>query len=356
VLERAGYVNTAWEMAKSRYVLKAIVSHTSKDFADIMASILPGVLTAVEILAVSTGIGAGIGALAGGVGAGPGAAAGFAVGLEILDLLGVGFLAAYVGSKIGTVGSTMKSAVRTAWNSCGNTYLLDRAAHQFADAVGIFYSLLLQALAAYAAKEGLGRASEALGKTKYGKAMVAWLQRGKWTSNLEVWFREIGVTRAPLTEANLKTTLDFLKDRRFGREGLRFSEMDFGKEVNYIRGMDLHNPVRVRILKAGTEVVQRRLQGGATGNFFTEVGTAPESLGIDTTGRVQVRFRVVKDTEVLESTVAEFRLRAASPEEYQAIGGKQYAGRGVQFMIDNEAKLGLKEIESPTGPPTSKPK
>src|SRR5580692_547347 len=105
VLERAGYVNTAWELAKARYVLKAIVSHTSKDFADIMASILPGVITAVEILAVSTGIGAGIGALAGGVGAGPGAAAGFAVGLEILDLLGVGFLAAYVGSKIGTVGS-----------------------------------------------------------------------------------------------------------------------------------------------------------------------------------------------------------------------------------------------------------
>jgi hypothetical protein len=271
-------------------------------------------------------------------------------------LLGVGFLAAYVGSKIGTVGATMKSAVRTAWNSCGNAFLLDQAARQFADAVGIFYSLLLQALAAYAAKEGLGRATEVLGKTKYGKAMVAWIQRGKWTTNLEVWFKEIGATRAPLTETNLRTSLDFLKDRRFGRENQRFSEMDFNKEVSYIRGMDLHNPVRVRVLKAGTEVVQRRLPSGATGNFFTEVGTSPETLGIDTTGRIQVRFRVVKDTEVLESTVAEFRMRAASPEEYQAIAGKQYAGRGVQFMIDNEAKLGLKEIEPPTGAPASKPK
>jgi len=178
LLVRAGYVNDAWEIAKTKYAADAIVRHTSQDFHEILSGLLVGLLLSIKIVGGATAagalIGGGIGAIFGGVGAAPGAAVGarlgFALGMAILEWLGLGFLMVYIASHLGEVGSKMQSGASLAWNSCGNRGNIDHAAQEFAEALGIFFSLVLQAIVAYLAKEmggaAKGRISEALAKLR----------------------------------------------------------------------------------------------------------------------------------------------------------------------------------------------
>jgi hypothetical protein len=334
LLDRTHFVWLAFNASRGKYTRDALVKHTSADFAEIVQGIVPGFIAAAGILVVSTGVGAGIGSLAGGVGAAPGAAAGFAVGLEILEALGLVSIIVYVKDRMKAVDRRFGMAIHTAWDSNGDPFIIDRAAHQFADATGGFFALVMEGVLAFAAKEGIAKASEVLGKTKYGRVLVEWLRRGKWRDNVQSWLDAMGQSKAPeLMRTRLKTALDFVKNRRYGRDNLRFSEMEFDKEVNFVRGIDLHNDVRITKLRAGTEVIRY----GEKGNFYTEVGTASGKLGFDATGKPFTRFTVAKDIDVLESTAAEFRMKASDAAEYAKSTGKYYGGRGRQYMIDNEA-------------------
>ena len=347
LLDQSGYVINAWRLAQDRYITQAIVDQTSRDFRDAIDSIIPGLLAAVGALLVTTGVGAAVGAIGGGVGAAPGAAAGFAIGLEILNWLGLGFLIAYVGTRINEVNRGFQKAIKLAWNSCGDYAHLDLAARQFAQAIGLIFSLLMQALVAFVAKEGFASASQKLSKTKAGKGLVAWLRRGEWTNDVQFWLNKLGNPKAPeLVQQRLMQTLDFLKERRIGPNNLRFSEMPLDKQLGYLKGIDFHKDVRFRTLKVGEEVVQYQ-DLAKTGNYFSQVGTSAENLGINSEGRHFVRYKVMKETTALDSTAAEIRYS----------NGESYHGRGRQFIVDNQAKGNLEVMswnETPTGVSHSK--
>jgi DNA/RNA non-specific endonuclease len=178
VLVRAGYVSQAWDISQVKYAANAIVRHTSQDFHEILSGLLDGLLLSIKIVGGTTAagalIGGGVGVFVFGAGAAPGAAIGarlgFALGTAILEWLGLGFLMVYIASHIGQVGSKMQSGATTAWNSCGAPDSIDRAARDFGDAIGIFFSLILQAIVADLAKEmggaAKGRISEALAKLR----------------------------------------------------------------------------------------------------------------------------------------------------------------------------------------------
>jgi Bacterial toxin 46 len=347
-VHRVSWIGEAWDLGCDRYMSRAIIAQTEVDFHDALAGIIPGVEIALGILVTTTALGGGVGSLFGGVGAAPGAVVGFGVGLELLEALGVGFLCVYVGKRMWEVESRLGHATSLAWQSRGAPIQIDRAAREDAEAVGLFFGLVFQALAAFVAKEGMAKALEMLGKSRFGAALAAWLQRTKWTGDLQFWFDELGSPKAsPVMRQRLSEALEFLKDRRFGRENLRFRGMDLSKETNYLRGIDLHREVRVRTLSRGTELVQFRKIPGSTGNFFSEVGASPHDLGIDPAGRNFVRYVLTKDIPVLESTAAEFRMQASSAAEHAAFKNQMgdyttgYIGRGKQFTIDNEALANL---------------
>lgn len=168
---RVGYVADAWTLARTRHAGPAIVRQVGADFYAVVEGLLTGLLMAVGVLLTTTALGAliggGVGALAGGVGAVPGAAAGAKIGLIvgnwILVWLGVGFLMVYLAEHVGAMGEKFKAGILGAWESRGSPAALDAAARQLADGIGLFFSLLLQALVAYLTHQaGQGKAAAAL--------------------------------------------------------------------------------------------------------------------------------------------------------------------------------------------------
>ncbi len=168
-LRRLGYLEDAWAQA-IRYSSDAITRHVGEDFKTVISGILDGLLIAVAIVAISTATGGAIGgaagSLAGGIGAVPGAVAGadfgLAVGNFVLAWLGVGFLAVYIGGHLGQVGERVKSGTLLAWDSRGSSTTIDMAAREIAEAVGIFFSLFIQAIILYLTKRVGGKTSGAI--------------------------------------------------------------------------------------------------------------------------------------------------------------------------------------------------
>ena len=297
------YVGQAWDTARARYAGPAIVERTEKDFHEAFAAVLPSLLFALKGVVASTavgaGIGAGIGALAGGVGAVPGAAAGgkvgFAVGVWILKWLGVGFLVVYVANNLDEFGDKLKEGVETAWNSGGSPPQIDRAAGQMAEAVGIFASLLLQALVAYAAKHGIAAASQRLSSSRLGKGFTRYLE-GNRAAQLKIktaaYLDALGRSREPpLVHERAGVAVEFLLKH--------FPERDV---LGYLRGIDFSKPVEVVTLQPGMTLVQ--YTGARIGNWFSRPGFSPRNMGISEAGRDRLVFRTDRPIEVLRSRAA----------------------------------------------------
>ncbi len=112
-------------------------------------------------------MGAALGALAGGVGAVPGAALGGAwgaeAGLVILEWLGLGFLAASIGSSVGSAARQAEQAVEIAWRSVDAPATADlavtRAAEELASAVAQVFRGVLQGIVAFLLSEGAAAAA-----------------------------------------------------------------------------------------------------------------------------------------------------------------------------------------------------
>ncbi len=206
VREKLSYIRQAWDRARSQgYIKEAITRHTREDFYQLVEGLISGLVMAAGVVAGSTAVfaafGAAVGFFFGGIGAAPGAAAGarlgFLVGMEILEWLGIGFLVAYVGSRLDKVNAEFSSGARDAFNSCGAAGRIDAAARQMADAIGILFSLILQGIVAYLAKE-TGRATKGkMGKLADSKlfklvpALEEWLVKN--FSKLEKQYVEEGV-------------------------------------------------------------------------------------------------------------------------------------------------------------------
>ncbi|MBN9660874.1 MAG: hypothetical protein J0H49_21960 [Acidobacteria bacterium] len=159
LVKRKDCLVDAWNRAQGRYVMDAIVKHTTQDFAGLVGGVITMVLGAAMVIIIGNvagaAIGGALGSLAGGAGAVPGAAAGRALGNLIatgfLNVLGVGLLIAYIGSELGTIGYHFYVGIECAWNSgdFGNPYYtirIDWAARHLAEGIGKFFGALVMAL------------------------------------------------------------------------------------------------------------------------------------------------------------------------------------------------------------------
>jgi hypothetical protein len=173
-LDRAGElwsdIRTAIAMS-GPYMRAAIIKHIEKALVEALYSLAVMLVAAVAILAISTAIGAAIGALAGGAGAAPGAAAGFEIGMVLLDWLGLAMLVVWIGQALLDTGAAFGSFLGDVWDARGDQKKLDRAARQFAEAVGTLLGHLLEALVMYAASKGLTEGVGLLQNSRVGRAL-----------------------------------------------------------------------------------------------------------------------------------------------------------------------------------------
>lgn len=159
LVKRKDCLVDAWNRAQGRYVMDAIVKHTTQDFVGLIGGVITMVLGAAMVIIIGNvagaAIGGALGSLAGGAGAVPGAAAGRALGNLIatgfLNVLGVGMLIAYIGSELGTIGRHFYLGIDCAWNSgdFGNPYYtirIDWAARHLAEGIGKFFGAMVMAL------------------------------------------------------------------------------------------------------------------------------------------------------------------------------------------------------------------
>ena len=154
---------TAVELSK-RDLPVAIRRHVEASLHDILEALVAMLVTAIGILAVTTAVGA---AVSGGTGAG----IGFEVGMKFLEWLGLGFLLAWLGDAMKTVGTAFGHFVSTVWHARGNREQLEKGASQFAEAVGLLVAKLFEGIAAFAATRGAGTALGALKNSRFGKAL-----------------------------------------------------------------------------------------------------------------------------------------------------------------------------------------
>jgi Domain of unknown function (DUF4157)/Bacterial SH3 domain/Zeta toxin len=131
--------------------------------------LLQGLVVALGGAVVVLGGASAIGALLGG--GAPGAAIGFQVGMWLLEWLGLGFLVAWAGSKLGQVFGLLRTYVSTVWNANGNVAQLRLAGAALADALAVLGVTTLQVLVTVGVGKGLqsllsGRLGKALGLAK----------------------------------------------------------------------------------------------------------------------------------------------------------------------------------------------
>jgi hypothetical protein len=95
---------------------------------------------------------------------------------------------------------------------------------------------------------------------------------------------------------------------------------------SHLSGIDFAKPVEVVRLPQGTEVVQYQIPGEPTGRYFAPIGTAPETIGVDPTGRVPTTYVTANDVSVLRSTAANTSANPNVPLRAQGYGG------GIQYF------------------------
>lgn len=186
-------IDTAIQLS-AQYLPEAIARHVEAALLGVLESLAMMMTLAAGVLAVSTAIGAGLGALAGGVGAAPGAALGFEVGMVLLQWLGLGMLVAWIGQSLVRVGEAFGGFLAMVWNARGNQAQLDRAARQFAEAIGTLCGVLLEGLVMWAVSIGATRAINGLRGTRFGSRFNN-TETGRW---LNERVRRVQSGEAPL--------------------------------------------------------------------------------------------------------------------------------------------------------------
>src|SRR5215831_1516902 len=172
--KNANYVAEACRRALAKYVGAAIEEETGEALEGLLTGLLQGLVMMMAVVATTTLIGAGAGAAVGffgfGVGAAPGAAVGaelgFDAGVWILNWLGIGFLAVYIGKNLNQVVRALSSGVVRAWNAGEHGVSVDQdleaGAKDIARAIGILIRLILEGIVMYLLAKGAARVAEQL--------------------------------------------------------------------------------------------------------------------------------------------------------------------------------------------------
>jgi hypothetical protein len=119
-----------------------------------------------------------------------------------------------------------------------------------------------------------------------------------------------------------------------------YEEAGFSPEraAGHLDGIDFNHPVTLETLQPG-KVFEQQMLGGNKGNYFTEVGTAPETVGINPAGRVPGAFTPTEPIQALRSTASPIVDTWTTPgQPYQTMGG------GTQLFVPNKALM------APVGP------
>jgi hypothetical protein len=302
VFRRVSYVQAAWDIARVQHLEQAVRDRLGEDVQALVDSLLPALYMSFKVVLATTVVGAVIGGVAGSIAAGAGAVPGgiagaqlgFTVGTWILNSLGLAFLAEYVLSRCGAASELIGAGVREAWNSGGTTCELDAAARHLAMGVATLISLIVQALAAYAAKEGIMAASKAVQQSRFATVFQEMLQTKTVRESITIsWYIEkLGWgTVAPEARTRLATAVGFL-EKHFPRE----------RVLDYLDGIDLHSPVEVVKLKRGDTLVQ--FSKGKVGDWFTRKGFSMDKLGVSSAGRGERYFYVNQPVDALKTRAA----------------------------------------------------
>jgi len=140
-------------------------------------------------------------------------------------------------------------------------------------------------------------------------------------ANPATWLAALGVTDAPVPRAGVVTALRF-----FGRY---MSALPPEERLSFLKGMDLHSPVRIVTLAPPAIVAAFRYgPQNPYRLFYTRAGTSPRTLGVDPNGRSFRRFRVTQPVEVLESRCTSARQTWTDPDARTV-----FDGGGIQYVI-----------------------
>lgn len=175
---------------------QAIIDETGRSIEELEEGLIPGLLAAGAVVALFTVVGGVVGAIAGalptfGVGAAAGASVGakvgFDVGLTLVTWLGLGFLIVHIASSLGQVTDAMKMGVWLAWSGRGRpplqrTIYIHMGSKKMAQAIGIFFRLLLEAIVMYLLEKGTAAAAARLSElmlklkaSKLGEGFAEWV-------------------------------------------------------------------------------------------------------------------------------------------------------------------------------------
>lgn len=148
VAEKLCFVELAWNAARLRYVRAAVARSTSEDFTLTVGVLIDEVLASLDLVGeANTGDLAALGVGARGLpGTSVGLGLGSALGLRLLDALDVGFLTGPMVERLDRLDLKFQEALVEAWESGGFPLSIDGSARRMAEAVGIFFALLLEAL------------------------------------------------------------------------------------------------------------------------------------------------------------------------------------------------------------------
>src|SRR5690606_12392448 len=113
-------------------------------------------------------------------------------------------------------------------------------------------------------------------------------------SGAEKWLQEIGVSDAPVTRNGLSVSLHFFH--------VFMPTLPRLMRLNFLRGMDLHKPVRMTHLTPPARVAAyRKLTEDPQRLFYTKAGTSVRDLGLNPSHREFRKFSVFRPCPVLES-------------------------------------------------------
>lgn len=135
------------------------------------------------------------------------------------------------------------------------------------------------------------------------------------------WCADLGVGNGPLTRAGINTSLRYFH--------ARMPKLPRKTMLSFLRGMDLHKPVKRIMLDQGTTVAAfRQPTEDPLKLFYTKVGSSVHRLGVNPAQRQFHRYLVTSPVEVLAS-------RAAGMSWGWTLPGPDYLANGgdVQYII-----------------------
>ena len=115
------------------------------------------------------------------------------------------------------------------------------------------------------------------------------------------------------------------------------SGMSKSEAKSHMQGIDFSRKVNITNLDKGTVVDQYQMPGGRQGRYYTPQGGNPNTLGINTSGRVRNSYTINQTTSVLQSSAANTsRNKNLDPAFRGNGGGTQYFSNEYQNFTPME--------------------